>query len=94
MGLPWIADGVTEYESQVVDYFADLAKENLALVERLMGLPWIADGVTEYELQAVRYVGGLIQEHPLLAGAAARLAVASRRASPSTSCWYLTLWRR
>ena len=64
MGLPWIADGVTEYELQAVRYVGGLMEEHPLLAEQMLGLPWIADGVTENEVEILSFVGEVIEAAP------------------------------
>ena len=60
--LPWLADGVTEDERQVVNALRNILQESPAVAETLLGFPWLVDGVTEDESLAVYHLQIILQE--------------------------------
>ena len=60
LDLPWIGDGVTELELEVVISISRLASQDSAFAERLMGVSWVNDEVSRSEAEAIVIFSGLL----------------------------------
>ena len=58
VSLPWVIDGITEDEGQVLVAIAKAAGNDTSVALALATLPWIADGVTGGEAQELAWFEG------------------------------------
>ena len=63
LNTPWVTDGITQYESQVLRRTISKSPFNADLADRMFNLTWITDGVTKYEGDAAESLAEIYRSH-------------------------------
>ena len=67
LGLPWLADGVTNDEAWAVQHLRLMLREDRTVAKTLLAFAWLADGVTKDERNAAYYLRVILRADPAMA---------------------------
>ncbi len=59
MNLPWILDGISQIESNVLVSLTGIPPTDAEKVDRILSQPWVADGVTIPEAQGAQFLSDI-----------------------------------
>ena len=59
MNLPWILDGISQIESNVLVSVTGIPPTDAEKVDRILSEPWVADGVTIPESQGAQFLSDI-----------------------------------